>query len=263
MSPSISRSDLEAALPDVTSTLRFAALEAPVEVFRDEWGIPHIRAESESDLFFAQGFVTAQDRLWHMDADRHRALGRWSEWVGESGVNRDRLLRSAGMGRIAKLDYDAASPEAKAMVDAYTAGVNAYIDTADLLAVEYVLLGERPEPWESWHCLTVYKMRNTLLGTFEAKLLRTKLAGLIGPEKLADLITGYPQGALLTVPPGAVYDGPPVDGLDDLIKAASEANWLNETDAGSNGWAISGDLTASGLPLVGGDSHRALDTPSV
>ncbi|MCH8101912.1 MAG: penicillin acylase family protein [Chloroflexi bacterium] len=263
MSPSISRSDLEAALPDVTGTLHFAALSAPVEVFRDEWGIPHIKGESERDLFFAQGFVTAQDRLWHMDADRHRALGRWSEWVGEPGVNRDRLLRSAGMGRIAKLDYEAASPVARAMVDAYTAGVNAYIDTADVWPVEYTLLGERPEPWENWHCLTVYKMRNTLLGTFEAKLLRTKLASLIGPEKLAALITGYPQGALLTVPPGAVYEGPPVDGLDDLIQAASEANWLNETDAGSNGWAISGDLTASGLPLVGGDSHRALDTPSV
>ena len=74
---------------------------------------------------------------------------------------------------------------------------------------------------------------------------------------------GYPSGHLLTVPPGEVYEGPPLEGLDELSEAAGAANWLDEVDAGSNGWSISGELTESGLPLVGGDSHRALDTPSV
>ena len=263
MSVKITEADLKAALPDLTTTMRFAGLHNPVDVYRDQWGIPHIKAENENDLFFAQGFVTAQDRLWHMDADRHRALGRWAEFVGSSGVSQDRLLRAAGMGRTAKLDYEIASPEAKVMVDAYTSGVNAYLDTVQTLPIEYTILDQTPERWENWHCLAVYKIRNTLLGTFEPKLYRMRLAKMLGPEKLADLMKGYPNGHLITVPPGEVYEGLPLEGLYELSEAAGAANWLDEVDAGSNGWSISGELTESGLPLVGGDSHRALDTPSV
>ncbi|MBI1927847.1 penicillin acylase family protein, partial [Candidatus Poribacteria bacterium] len=259
----ITTHDLKAALPDVTTPMRLPGIDTPVEVYRDRWGIPHIKAENEKDLFFAQGFVTAQERLWHADFDRHQALGRWSEFAGPGGIARDKLLRAAGMGRTAKLDYEIASPEAKVMVDAYTAGVNAFLDTTKTLPIEYKILGQAPERWENWHCLAVYKMRNTLLGTFEPKLFRTRLVKAIGPEKTAALIRGYPRGHLLTVPPGAVYEGPPLDGLDELSKAAEEANWLGEVDAGSNAWSLSGTLTQSGLPLVAGDSHRALDTPSV
>ena len=263
MSVKIREADLQAALPDVTSTMRFSGIHKHVDVYRDRWGIPHIKAQSENDLFFAQGFVTAQDRLWHMDADRHRALGRWAEFAGSSGVSQDRLLRAAGMGRTAKLDYEVATPEAKAMIDAYTAGVNAYLDTVQTLPIEYKILDQTPERWENWHCLAVYKIRNTLLGTFEPKLYRMRLVKALGPQKLAELMKGYPNGHLLTVPPGEVYEGPPLEGLDELSEAAEAANWLDEVDAGSNGWSISGELTKSGLPLVGGDSHRALDTPSV
>ena len=138
------------------------------------------------------------------------------------------------------------------MLDAYAAGVNAFLATTTALPVEYQLLGQRPEPWESWHCLAVYKMRNSLLGTFESKLWRTRLAQGVGPENLAQLIKGYPQGHLLTVPPGTEYQGEPLDGLAALSR---------ETDPGSNAWSIAGEYTDSGLPLVAGDSHRALSTP--
>ena len=263
MSVKITETDLKAALPDITTTMRFSGLHNPVDVYRDRWGIPHIKAENENDLFFAQGFATAQDRLWHMDFDRHRALGRWAEFAGGSGVLQDRLLRAAGMGRTAKLDYEIASPEAKVMIDAYTAGVNAFLDTAQTLPIEYTILDQIPERWENWHCLAVYKIRNTLLGTFEPKLYRMRLVKALGPDRLAELMRGYPSGHLLTVPPGETYEGPSLEGLDELSEAAKAANWLDEVDAGSNGWSISGELTESGLPLVGGDSHRALDTPSV
>ena len=260
----ITEADLKACLPDVTSSLMLEGLNAPVDVYRDEWGIPHIRAANERDLFFVQGLVTAQDRLWHMDADRFRALGRWAECVGESAVDQDRLLRSAGMGRTAKLDYEACSDVSRAMLDAYTAGVNAFIESTKTLPIEYGLLGTHPEPWEAWHCITVYKMRNTLLGTFEPKLLRTKLArDPEGARAFARILTGYPEGHLVTVPPGGEWKGEPLDGLDELLKSAQDANWTDETDAGSNAWSISGKLTESGKPLVGGDSHRGLDTPSV
>lgn len=263
MPAGLTEADLAAALPDVTATLRLPGLVDSAAIYRDRWGIPHVRAENEHDLFFAQGFATAQDRLWHMDYDRRRALGRWAEIAGPDGVDQDRLLRTAGMGRTARLDYEAAGAEARAMVDAYTAGVNAFMETTPAYPVEYKLLDGTPEPWENWHCIAVYKMRNTLLGTFEPKLFRTRLALTIGPENAARLIKGYPGGHLLTVPPGEVYQGPGVDGLEELSGALEDVNWLKETDAGSNAWSISGELTRSGLPLMGGDSHRALDTPSV
>ncbi|MCY3764192.1 MAG: penicillin acylase family protein [Gemmatimonadetes bacterium] len=259
----LTEADLEGALPDVTSTLRLPGLIDAVTIYRDRWGIPHIRAGNEHDVFFAQGFATAQDRLWHMDYDRFRALGRWAEIAGPGGVDQDRLLRAAGMGRTARHDYDAAGAAARAMVDAYAAGVNAFIETTSTHPVEYKLLDRSPEPWENWHCIAVYKMRNTLLGTFEPKLFRTRLALRIGPGKAARIIKGYPGGHLLTVPPGEVYRGPAVDGLEELGKALEDVNWLKEADAGSNAWSISGERTRSGLPLMGGDSHRALDTPSV
>ena len=87
------------------------------------------------------------------------------------------------MGRTAKLDYELASPEAKVMIDAYTAGVNAYLDTVQTLPIEYTILDQIPERWENWHCLAVYKIRNTLLGTFEPKLYRTRLVKALGPRK--------------------------------------------------------------------------------
>lgn len=260
----VTEDQLKSALPDLTSAMLMDALQADVTVHRDPWGIPHIQAENENDLFVAQGFVTAQDRLWHMDYDRHRALGRWAEWVGESGVDQDRLMRAAGMGRTAKLDYEACSQSARAMVDAYTTGVNAFIQSTDSFPIEYTLLECEPEPWENWHCLTVYKMRNTLLGTFEPKLLRTRLTGhLDAAPALARLLNGYPDGHLVTVPPGEEYAGARLEGLDALSRSLEEIDRLKEVEAGSNAWSISGDRTVSGKPLVAGDSHRALDTPSV
>lgn len=263
MSVPLSAADLTAALPDVTSTLQATGLLAPVEIVRDTWGIPHVRAQSEHDVFFAQGFVTAQDRLWQMDYDRQRALGCWSELVGAGGLAEDQVMRTFGLERASKADYTVSSANAQMMFDAYTAGVNAFIATTATLPVEYQLLGITPQVWESWHCLAVYKIRNMLMGTFEMKLWRTRLALKLGAEKAAPLFRSYPSGELVAVPPGATYGGTPIEPLDELSAAAARLNWLGEVDGGSNAWAISGDKTASGLPIVAGDSHRALDTPSV
>lgn len=259
----ITQADLHAALPDVTSTLRLPGLWQPVEVVRDAWGIPHIRAANEHDVFFAQGFVMAQDRLWHMDYDRFRALGRWSEFAGPAGLPEDRLLRTFRLERAARADYQVTGPSARAMLTAYTDGINAFLQTTRTLPIEYTVVQATPEPWEPWHCLAVYKVRNMLMGTYEMKLWRVRLALGLGPEKAAGLFRGYPPDGLVTTPPGATYQGPSLTCLEELAAAAARLNWLGEVDGGSNAWAISGARTASGLPLVAGDSHRALDTPSV
>ena len=259
----LTEADFRAALPDVTSTVTGEGLAAAVDVVRDRYGIPHVRAGSANDAFFAQGFVTAQDRLWHMDYDRHRALGRWSEFVGESGLAEDRLMRTFQLELAAKADYDVTSTPARAMLDAYTAGVNAFLDTTETLPIEYRLLDETPERWEAWHCIAVYKVRNMLMGTYEMKLWRARLAVKLGAEHAAKLFRGYPDTNLVSVPPGELFGSIELDALDDLAAVAESLNWLGEIDGGSNAWVISGEKTASGLPLVAGDSHRALDTPSV
>ena len=259
----ITRADLEAALPDLTATIRVPVLDGGVEVVRDGWGIPHIRAESTHDAFFAQGFVTAQDRLWHMDYDRHRALGRWSEFAGRHGLGEDRLMRTFGVERAAKADLAASSGDAKAMLDAYSEGVNAFIETTGSLPVEYNLVGATPELWQPWHSLAVYKVRNMLMGTYGAKLWRARLALALGAERAKPLFQGYPDAGLVAVPPGAAYGPGERQGLDDLAARIAELGWLGEDGGGSNAWVVSGSRTASGLPLLAGDSHRALDTPNV
>lgn len=269
----LTQADLADALPDLESTIRIGELDGAVNIVRDAWGVPHIRATTEHDAFFAQGFATAQDRLWHMDYDRHRALGRWSEYVGESGLGEDRVMRTFGVERAAKADLAVCSPAAQAMLEAYAAGVNAFIETTASLPVEYRLVEAEPEPWTAWQSLAVYKVRNMLMGTFEMKLWRARLALALGPERAASLFRSYPNDGLVSVPPGQTFGELDLDCLDELTAAAAELEWLGvergkaprsgEADGGSNAWVIGGARTASGLPLVAGDSHRGLDTPNV
>ena len=259
----LTEADLLSALPDTTSTLRLDGLMESVEIVRDRFGVPHIRARNEHDAFFAQGFATAQDRLWHMDYDRQRALGRWASWVGPSGLIEDRLMRTMGLEAAALADLSVSSEDATAMITAYCSGVNAFISSTATLPVEYQLLGVGPDPWEPWHCLAVYKVRNMLMGSYEGKLWRARLTQILGAERSAALFKGYPDDSLVSTPPLQTYGGLAPDVLGSFARAAEALGQLGEMDAGSNAWVISGERTASGLPLVAGDSHRALDTPSV
>ena len=158
-------------------------------------------------------------------------------------------MRTFRLERAARADLAVSSPAAQAMLESYTAGVNAFITTTHTLPIEYTILDTTPEPWETWHCLAVYKVRNMLMGTYEMKLWRARLALGLGPEKAATLFQGYPPGSLVTTPPGETYQGPPLDCLDELAAVAAQLNWLGEVDGGSNAWVISGARTASGLPL--------------
>ena len=263
MSNQLSNADLLNALPDLESDQPLTGIVSGATVHRDKWGIPHISADNEADLFFAQGFATAQDRLFQMDYDRLRCLGRSSEHLGERGLTQDQLMRRRALKNVAKRDLEVCSPEAKAMITAYTAGVNAFINSDAPLPAEYKLTGTEPEPWEDWHCILVYKVRNTAEGSFQAKLWLAKLAAEIGPYKVAAISPGSQPGALMTVPPGTEYSGPALNAIEELTRVVNATEMLRETDGGSNGWAISGDRTESGLPLVAGDSHRGLEVPNV
>ena len=259
----LTHQDLRSSWPCVTGSLHSRGLSQPVEVYRDSLGIPHIHAANEADAFFAQGFVTAQDRLWQMEFDRRRAVGRWAEVVGASAVNQDKLMRRFRLEESARADYAAVDEDTRAMLDSYAAGVNAFINSADSLPIEFCITGVVPEPWQPWDGLTVYKVRHLFMGSFEAKVLRAQMVLQLGPEKTAQLFPGYQPGQPLILPPGANHDGALASGLEELTNGLSALNYLNEQDLGSNSWVLSGSRTATGSPILAGDSHRALDTPNV
>ena len=259
----LTHEELNAALPDTSGTVILNGLGAPVEICRDSYGIPHVKAQSISDAFFAQGFVTAQDRLWHMEYDRRRAGGRWAELAGTPGLEQDRLMRRFRLEASARADYDVLEDATRTMLDAYALGVNAFIETSKTLPIEYRIVGAEPEPWEPWHSLAVFKVRHILMGVFEAKLWRARMVNHLGAERTAQLFPGYPKGHLLILPPGAEFSGPIENGLNELARVEQDIRWLSETAQGSNSWALAGSRTSSGKPLVAGDPHRGLEVPNV
>jgi len=236
--------------------LRLRGLDGPVEVVRDSWGVPHCRAVSEHDAFFAQGFVHAADRLWQMDYDRRRGLGRSAEVTGPAGVTGDALYRRMDLAAAVQRDMPALSAAARDMLAAYAAGVNALIGTSSAGAVppgwrvpaEFGLTGQPPEPWEPWHSLLVYRVRHMTMGSAAPKLWRAVVAEALGPPATRKMArTGW---QLACVPPGERCE-------------ATVPSWAGLDDSGSNNWALAGSRTASGLPLLAGDPHRPLEVPNV
>lgn len=260
---SVSQSALDAAVPNVNVSLSFGELDGPLTIYRDAYGIPHVKATTAHDAFFGQGFATAQDRLFQMDHDRRWAYGRWAEFAGESAVEQDVLMRKFQLRRSVDRDYAAINDETRAMFEAYAEGVNAFLNTTESLPVEYAMLGESPEAWTAQDCLAVFKARHVLMGHMEAKLWRAKMVAALGPERAAELMPQYEEGGLLIVPPGAEYLGDNYDVLSEYVSGAEYVDGMADADSGSNNWAVHGSRTESGKPLIAGDPHRPIETPSV
>ncbi|MDP9375543.1 MAG: penicillin acylase family protein [Chloroflexota bacterium] len=262
MAPQLNADDLRAALPEYGGTVRLAGLDGPVEVLRDALGVPHARAGSLHDAFFAQGFMHAQDRLWQMDYDRRRAYGRWAEYAGPPGLEQDRLMRRLRLAASARADYAEFDAPTRAMFDAYAAGVNAFIATTPTLPIEYRLVEGAPEPWQPWDSCAVFKVRHVLMGVWGTKLWRARQLRAAGRDVLLALRAGVAVPGPLIVPPGASYDDLP-DATGESTAGAEAVAGLWEWGAGSNNWALHGGRTASGKPLLAGDPHRPLDVPNV
>ena len=239
-------------------------VERPVRLYRDEWGIPHVRARSVHDVFFGQGYVHAMDRLWQMDAARKQMEGRWAEWVGVAGLPADRLARRLRVGAASIRDYRALGADARAMVDAYAAGVNAYLRSHPAPA-EYGLVAGAPEPWEGWHCIAAMRQRGYLMGSVWFKLWRAAALGVLSADDLVKL--RYDDGGAdrLCIPPGADASRwvASLAGLREPIGALSLLAASAETGGGSNNWALAPSRTATGRPILAGDPHRAFELPGM
>src|SRR5437867_13170535 len=186
-------------LPSVDDDERLLGLDERVEVLRDTYGVPHIFATDTHDLFFAQGYVTAQDRLWQMDIYRRAAEGRLAEVLGEPGLEADRFMRTLGLGRAAQLDLGMISDETRAFLEAYMEGVNKFLQQhGESLPVEFTILGYRPEPWTVLDTLAISKLQlYDAAGNYTQELLRASIAARLGPEALATpLPDASPNGGL-------------------------------------------------------------------
>lgn len=236
-----------------------------MEILRDRWGIPHIYARNNADLFFAQGYVHAQDRLWQMELQRRTGLGQLAAIMGPIALESDRFLRTLGFGRIARQEATAMSGAEYEAVTAYCAGVNAFVAAnAHRLPIEFTLLRYRPRPWEPADIFAFGKiMALNLSVNWTSEILRAQIIAAIGAERAAALDPTYPADQPLTIPSDADYTATlGADALRAITTLDPFAGGCAGTQ-GSNAWVVSGARTASGGPLLANDPHLALQLPAV
>jgi penicillin G amidase len=248
-------------LPKQEGTIELAGLEGPVRVRRDRWGVPHVEAASASDLWFAEGFCHGQDRLWQMDFYRRALSGRVSEFAGAEGLPVDRLMRTLGMRRAAERETASLEPELLALLERFCAGVNAAAASARALPFEMQLLRLEFEPWCPADILGLGKLLAFGLSTnWEKELLRADMTRALGPELAARLDPGYPaDNPVVTQEP---WSGDGL-GLAEQIDAVRRSIGMAAEASGSNNWAVSGALSATGSPLIAGDPHLPQSMPGI
>jgi penicillin G amidase len=274
--------------------LRIKGLREPVEIIKDKWGIAHIYARNQSDLFFAQGFNVASDRLFQLEMWRRQATGTVAEILGEKALPGDigaRLLNYRGDMRKELASYH---PDGEEIVTAFVGGINAYVDRVvndqSLLPVEFRLLGILPGRWTPE---VVVSRHNGLFGNATDEIRLIQEARAVGPERLGELLDFHPgspdlrpaEGLQTALLADRVLDlylkarSPlrftPEDIADAAARSAAAASSLMPLlmpyqfeagpplSEGSNNWAVSGRLTRSGFPFLANDPHRALQIPSL
>ncbi len=248
-----------AALSQTQGRIRLDGLAKPVEVLRDTWGVPHIYAQTVEDLFFAQGFVAAQDRLFQMDVWRRAGAGELAEILGPDYLERDRFARLMRYRGDPEAEWTSYAPDARAILAAFARGVNAFIGQAGgRLPVEFELLAARPGAWKPEDCLLriagLLMTRNAATEVDRARLLQR-----LGPQRVAELMPTDPP-ARLSRPTGLL------EGIDSTVLQSYQgaiAPVRFDTESGSNNWVVDGTLSATGKPLLANDPHRPVVVPSL
>ncbi|NJD60537.1 MAG: penicillin acylase family protein [Anaerolineae bacterium] len=278
------------SFPTTRGEIKISGLDEAVDVYRDTYGIPNIYAQTPHDLFFAQGYVTAQDRFWQMDFWRHIGSGRLAEMFGSSEVATDTFLRTMGWARIAQQELDAMAPDELALMQAYADGVNAYLTDHQgaALSLEYAVLkllngGYTPEPWQPMHTLTWGKAMAWNLGEtrMNSEVEHAVLMKSFTPGQIADLFPPYPADHPVVVnhlPLGATPSGlkgtvtesqllaqlsPAFQELSVTMAKMDTVLGPSGRGIGSNNWVISGNRTTTGLPFLANDMHLAEQMPSI
>lgn len=258
----------------IPEVLELDGLKGEVIIQWDDRHVPHIFAQHDDDLYFAQGYLTARDRLWQMEFQTHAAAGRISEIIGERGLAYDRFKRRIGMTYAAEnvLQEILKNPEARLAAEAYSDGVNAFIKNLSpkKLPIEYKILNYEPEEWRPLKSALLLKMMAWDLTAYDIKeLMRTQIASILDENRMEQLYPNYPPFTDSIIPPGTPWNfkpqlapEPELD-FDASIPNKSRSQFVAEKSIGSNNWAVSGKLTKSGFPILCSDPHLGLNLPSI
>jgi penicillin G amidase len=246
---------VRSAVPTQDGTFRIDGVAAPVEVIRDEHGIPHVFARGIDDAIFAQGFLHARDRLWQMDLVRRAVGGRLAEVMGDDALETDRFMRTLGLQQAAAASLAGLTPTERRLLESYAAGVNAALDGwRGALPPEFLALRYRPEPWEPVHTMAVAKMMAFTLASYDEAVAAARAVRSLGPDQARHLFPDYPDWGGTILEPPEPADAPPLAAA--LIESFSIAT-------ASNAWVVSGERTASGRPILANDPHLQLQAPSL
>ncbi|WP_425404686.1 penicillin acylase family protein [Hwanghaeella sp.] len=243
------------SLPDLAGEIELPGLHAQAAIQRDGRGLVTIRAANDHDAYFALGYTHAQDRLWQMEMTRRIGAGRLSELLGSSTLGLDRYIRTLGFYRLAEAQLKHLPADVLAALDAYAAGVNAWIETTDgPLPPEFQLLFHKPEPWKPADSIVWGRMMAFQLATnMRSEQAREKLLRELGEEKTRALLPGALPHDPVTIPPEARAL------LDRYVPAPPEL----QSDTASNAWVISGEHTATGAPILANDPHLGFTAPNL
>ncbi|MFQ5603032.1 MAG: penicillin acylase family protein [bacterium] len=256
---------LTKSLPETRGRVTLSILESEVQVYRDDFGVPHIFAENERDLYKAAGFVTAQDRLWQMDFHRRAATGRLAEIFGESALESDIYVRTLGLNRIAAKVVENLSVESRMILEAYAEGVNAFIDShIDRLPIEFAILKYQPEKWQVTDSVAFSRLMAWKLSfSWYIEIVLYRLVNELGLEKVREIFPDFPaQGPFIVA---SEQKKTSLEMQHFLQKGLSLRKILGISGAhlGSNSWVVSGNLTDCGKPILANDPHLELRMPSI
>ncbi|HEX7974215.1 MAG TPA: penicillin acylase family protein [Anaerolineales bacterium] len=279
---------VRSSFPQVSGEIHLAGLNGPIEIYRTSLGIPQVYASTQHDLFFAQGYVHAQDRFWQMDFWRHIGSGRLAEMFGKSELKTDQFLRTLGWARVAQQELDNLDPNTKAILQAYADGVNAYLadHKGSALSLEYAILklltpGYQVENWTPLNTMTWAKvMAWDLSDQMGSEIQRSILLNSLTPEQVNELLPPFPSDHPVIVPTPNTTSAKtnPLSNQDTALAAAlgpalqALASRSASLDAllgphnagiGSNNWVISGKRTSTGKPLLANDPHLGAQMPSI
>lgn len=265
----------EAADKNFSESLSFPGLKGNTKVYFDERLVPHVFADNSADAYFVQGYLHAKFRLWQMELQTFAAAGRASEIVGEKALTHDREFRRLGMVYAAEnsLKMMEADAESKSVCDAYTSGVNAYINslTSASLPLEYKMIGYQPEQWSNFKTALFLKYMSYDLAGHEDDLEMTNAKRFFSATDFRLLYPDYQDSVDPIIPRGTVFPPPSINpvapaGADsalDFVYNTTHSQMQPDREIGSNNWAVSGRKTASGSPILCTDPHLGLNLPSI
>ena len=255
--------------PKTRGVITAEGLSSPVEVIRDRYGVPHIYARTAEDLFFAQGYVHAQDRFWQMEFWRRISAGRLSELFGKSTVETDKFMRTMGFHALAQVEYERLPADDKRYFDSYAAGVNAYILSRKpaRLGLEFALLKLQGvkldiEPWTPADSIAWGKvMAYDLGGNYTAERLNLDILRTVGARNWPSYFPLYRPDMPYTVNEQELQGM--LGSLLSLNPGSARTILGGDPGAGSNNWVVSGTRTASGKPILANDMHLGIQMPSI